>query len=122
MARLLAVYLKYIMPGNVFLVIASLATFATVWVWIMILFSQIAFRRSLSKTQVNNLAFPLRGGVFTSMMAIIFLAFIIGLIGYFPTTRVSLYAGLVWVMAFLVGYYFKINYQKKRAALEQPQN
>jgi proline-specific permease ProY len=33
------------MPENVFLVIASLATFATVWVWIMILLSQIAFRR-----------------------------------------------------------------------------
>lgn len=121
LALLLAVYLNYIMPENVFLVIASLATFATVWVWIMILFSQIAFRRSLSKTQVNNLAFPLYGGVFTSVMAIIFLAFIIGLIGYFPTTRVSLYAGLVWVMALLVGYYFKVNYQKKQAARGQPQ-
>ncbi len=46
---LLAVYLNYIMPENVFLVIASLATFAAVSVWIMILSSQIAFRRSLSK-------------------------------------------------------------------------
>lgn len=47
-ALLVAVYLNYIMPGKVFLVIASLATFATVWVWIMILCSQIAFRRRLS--------------------------------------------------------------------------
>ncbi len=39
LALLLAVYLNYIMPESVFLVIASLATFATVWVWIMILFS-----------------------------------------------------------------------------------
>ncbi len=46
-ALLFAVYLNYIMPENVFLVIASLATFATVWVWIMILLSQIAFRRRL---------------------------------------------------------------------------
>jgi hypothetical protein len=30
-ALLFAVYLNYIMPENVFLVIASLATFATVW-------------------------------------------------------------------------------------------
>lgn len=59
----------------------------------MILFSQIAFRRSLSKEQVKQLAFPLRGGVFTSVVAIVFTVFIIGLIGYFPTTRVSLYAG-----------------------------
>ncbi len=38
-ALLFAVYLNYIMPENVFTVIASLATFATVWVWIMILLS-----------------------------------------------------------------------------------
>ena len=112
LALLLAVYLNYIMPESVFLVIASLATFATVWVWIMILFSQIAFRRSLSKEQVKQLAFPLRGGVFTSVVAIVFLVFIIGLIGYFPTTRVSLYAGLVWVVLLLAGYWFKVNHQK----------
>ena len=31
-AMLIAVYLNYLMPEKVFLVIASLATFATVWV------------------------------------------------------------------------------------------
>jgi proline-specific permease ProY len=112
-ALLVAVYLNYIMPESVFLVIASLATFATVWVWIMILCSQIAFRRSLSKAQVNKLDFPLRGGVFTSLIGIIFLVFIIGLIGYFPDTRVSLYAGLVWVAVLLLGYYVKVSCQKK---------
>jgi proline-specific permease ProY len=106
LALLIAVYLNYIMPENVFLVIASLATFATVWVWIMILFSQIAFRRSLSAEQVKALEFPLRGGIFTSVIGIIFLVFIIGLIGYFPDTRVSLYAGLVWVVVLLAGYCF----------------
>lgn len=106
LALLIAVYLNYIMPENVFLVIASLATFATVWVWIMILFSQIAFRRSLSEEQVKALEFPLRGGIFTSVIGIIFLVFIIGLIGYFPDTRVSLYAGLVWVVVLLAGYCF----------------
>ncbi|UNB76695.1 hypothetical protein MJK71_06465 [Escherichia coli] len=35
-ALLFAVYLNHIMPENVFTVIASLATFATVWVWIAI--------------------------------------------------------------------------------------
>lgn len=106
-AMLTAVYLNYIMPENVFLVIASLATFATVWVWIMILLSQIAFRRKLSKTQVAGLEFPLRGGIATSVVAIIFLVFIIGLIGYFPTTRVSLYAGFAWVAVLLIGYAIK---------------
>jgi len=106
-ALLVAVYLNYIMPENVFLVIASLATFATVWVWIMILCSQIGFRLKLSRQQVSELEFPLRGGIFTSIIAIIFLVFIIGLIGYFPDTRMSLYAGAVWVVALLGSYWLK---------------
>ncbi|MDX5628053.1 MULTISPECIES: proline-specific permease ProY [unclassified Brenneria] len=112
-ALLVAVYLNYIMPGKVFLVIASLATFATVWVWIMILCSQIAFRRRLSQEQVKALAFPLRGGAATSIFAIVFLFFIIGLIGYFPDTRVSLYVGIVWIVLLLAGYAIKRRYQRR---------
>jgi proline-specific permease ProY len=118
MALLVAVYLNYIMPGKVFLVIASLATFATVWVWIMILFSQIAFRRRLSQDEVKALAFPLRGGIATSVFGIIFLFFIIGLIGYFPDTRVSLYVGIIWIALLLVGYVWK----KKRQNAVVAQN
>ncbi|MEI7366045.1 proline-specific permease ProY [Pectobacterium sp. 1950-15] len=116
MALLVAVYLNYIMPGKVFLVIASLATFATVWVWIMILFSQIAFRRRLSPDEVKALAFPLRGGIATSVFGIIFLFFIIGLIGYFPDTRVSLYVGIIWIALLLVGYVWKKKRQNAVAA------
>lgn len=116
MALLVAVYLNYIMPGKVFLVIASLATFATVWVWIMILFSQIAFRRRLSPGEVKALAFPLRGGIVTSVFGIVFLFFIIGLIGYFPDTRVSLYVGIIWILLLLVGYVWKKKRQNAVAA------
>ncbi|KFX06529.1 proline-specific permease [Pectobacterium betavasculorum] len=116
MALLVAVYLNYIMPGKVFLVIASLATFATVWVWIMILFSQIAFRRRLSPDEVKSLAFPLRGGIATSVFGIVFLFFIIGLIGYFPDTRVSLYVGIIWILLLLVGYVWKKKRQNTVAA------
>ncbi len=106
-ALLIAVYLNYIMPENVFLVIASLATFATVWVWIMILFSQIGFRLKLSRKQIAELEFPMRGGIFTSIIAIIFLFFIIGLIGYFPDTRMSLYVGGVWIVGLVISYWIK---------------
>jgi proline-specific permease ProY len=103
-ALLMAVYLNYLMPENIFLVIASLATFATVWVWIMILCSQIAFRRKLKTRQTKALLFPMPGGVLTSAAGVAFLLFIIGLIGYSPDTRVSLYAGTIWVAALLLGY------------------
>jgi len=107
LAMLVAVYLNYLMPEKVFLVIASLATFATVWVWIMILSSQIAFRRKLSSEEAKALKFALPGGSATAMVGIAFLVFIIGLIGYFPDTRISLYVGMAWIVLLLGGYVIK---------------
>lgn len=104
---LFAAYLNYIIPEDVFVIIASLATFATVWVWIMILLSQIGFRRQLTSDQVKTLDFPLRGGAITSVIALVFLFGIIGLIGYFPTTRVSLYVGMTWIVLLVAAYYLR---------------
>jgi proline-specific permease ProY len=105
-AMLVAVYLNYLMPEKVFLVIASLATFATVWVWIMILFAQIGFRRTLSQEQAKALKFAMPGGIFTALVGILFLLFIIGLIGYFPDTRISLYVGAGWLVLLLASWGF----------------
>ncbi|HAZ54695.1 MAG TPA: proline-specific permease ProY, partial [Franconibacter helveticus] len=115
-AMLLAVYLNYVMPENVFLVIASLATFATVWVWIMILLSQVAFRRRLSKEEVQALKFKVPGGVATTIAGLVFLAFIIALIGYHPDTRISLYVGFAWIALLLVGWVFKRRRDARQAA------
>ncbi|WP_029686387.1 proline-specific permease ProY [Tatumella saanichensis] len=104
-ALLIAVLLNYLMPEKVFLVIASLATFATVWVWIMILLAQIGFRRKIGPQAARDLKFPLPGGPLMSGIGILFLVFIIALIGYFPDTRLSLYAGAVWVVLLLAGYW-----------------
>ncbi|GAA0510156.1 proline-specific permease ProY [Tatumella terrea] len=103
-ALLIAVLLNYLMPEKVFLVIASLATFATVWVWIMILLAQIGFRRKLGAEGRHQIRFPLPGGSVMSVIGILFLVFIIALIGYFPDTRLSLYAGAIWVVLLLVSY------------------
>ena len=50
-ALLLAVLLNYLIPDRVFLVIASIATFATIFVWLMILLSQYASRKQMSRTR-----------------------------------------------------------------------
>ena len=44
------------------MIIASIATFATVWVWLMILLSQIVMRRTLSPEETRQLSFRCRGG------------------------------------------------------------
>lgn len=117
-ALLFAVYLNYIMPEGIFLVIASLATFATVWVWIMILLSQIAFRRKLSQEQAAALKFRMPGGVATTWAGVIFLTFIIVLIGYHPETRISLYVGFAWIALLLLGWQFKRQRSKRLPAAQ----
>ncbi|PIJ52262.1 proline-specific permease ProY [Erwinia sp. OLTSP20] len=114
-ALLIAVYLNYLMPEKVFLVIASLATFATVWVWIMILLANIAFRRQLTPQQRQSLQFAMPGGCFTAMVGVLFLAFIILLIGHSPDTRVSLYVGAVWIVLLLLGWKLVTRAAARRA-------
>ena len=45
--------LNVVIPEDVFLVIASIATFATVWVWLMILLSHIAMRREIERKNLS---------------------------------------------------------------------
>ena len=103
-ALLLGVLLNYLIPENVFLLIASIATFATVWVWLMILFTQVAMRRSMSAEQVAQLKFPVPFWPYAPMAAIAFMLFIFGVLGYFPDTQAALIVGVVWIALLVLAY------------------
>lgn len=103
-ALLVGVLLNYLIPENVFLLIASIATFATVWVWLMILITQVAMRRSMSREQMAKLKFPVPFWPWGPALAIAFMVFVFGVLGYFPDTQAALLVGLVWLV-FLVASY-----------------
>jgi histidine transporter len=103
-ALLLGVLLNYLIPENVFLLIASIATFATVWVWLMILFTQVAMRRSMSAEQVAQLKFPVPFWPYAPMAAIAFMLFVFGVLGYFPDTQAALIVGVVWIVLLVLAY------------------
>ncbi|MBA2924764.1 amino acid permease [Pseudomonas sp. P7] len=103
-ALLGGVLLNYLIPENVFLVIASIATFATVWVWLMILFTQVAMRRSMTKEQVAELKFPVPLWPYAPAAAIVFMLFVFGVLGYFPDTQAALLVGAVWIVLLVVAY------------------
>ncbi|VTR58160.1 Proline-specific permease ProY [Serratia fonticola] len=103
-ALLLAVVLNYLIPKQIFIIIASIATFATVWVWLMILLSQIAMRRTLTKDEVAKLSFPVPWWPVAPALATAFMVFVIGLLGYFEESRIALYVGLIWVAFLTLAY------------------
>ena len=98
------VVLNYVIPENVFLIIASIATFATVWVWLMILFTQVAMRRSMDSKEVAQLKFPVPFWPYAPAAAIVFMLFIFGVLGYFPDSRAALIVGAVWIVLLVIAY------------------
>ncbi|EKT55653.1 amino acid permease [Providencia sneebia] len=101
---LVGVVLNYLIPEKVFLVIASIATFATIWVWLMILVSQVAMRRKMTKEEASKLKFPVPFWPVGPIIAIIFMLFIFGVLGYFEDTRIALYVGIIWLVILSVAY------------------
>ena len=108
-ALLGGVVLNYLIPENVFLVIASIATFATVWVWLMILFTQVAMRRSMTKQQVAELKFPVPFWPYAPAAAIVFMLFVFGVLGYFPDTQAALMVGAVWIVLLIIAYWLWVK-------------
>lgn len=116
-ALLLGVLLNYLIPENVFLLIASIATFATVWVWLMILFTQVAMRRSMTPEQVAQLKFPVPFWPYAPMAAIAFMLFVFGVLGYFPDTQAALIVGVVWIVLLVLAYLTWVKPAAGQAAL-----
>ncbi|WP_322014363.1 amino acid permease [Paraburkholderia sp. J12] len=104
-ALLGGVLLNYLDPDHIFLIIASLATFATVWVWLMILLSQLAMRRRLSADEVRALKFKVPMWPVGPGLAIAFMLFVIGILGYGEDTRMALYVGAGWIALVSAGWY-----------------
>ncbi|MGW1005545.1 amino acid permease [Streptomyces sp. NPDC002520] len=103
-ALLLGVLLNYLMPENVFVVIASIATFATVWVWMMILLAQVAARRKMSREEQAALKYPAPFWPYGQIVAIAFMVGVLVLLAFSDSTRVALIVGAVW-LALLSGVY-----------------
>jgi histidine transporter len=119
-ALLGGVALNYLIPENVFVIIASIATFATVWVWLMILLSQVAMRRRLSAEEVRALKFKVPLWPVGPALAIAFMLFVIGVLGYMQDTRVALYVGAGWVALMSAAWYVRVRPAASNALAEEP--
>ncbi|MFJ5156184.1 amino acid permease [Streptomyces sp. NPDC088353] len=114
-ALLLGVLLNYLMPENVFVIIASIATFATVWVWLMILVAQVAARRRMSPQEQAALKYPAPFWPYGQIITIAFMIGVLGLLAFSDSTRVALVVGAVW-LALLSGVY--VLWARPRGARE----
>lgn len=96
--------LNAVVPENLFLIIASLVTFATVWVWVMILVSHVVMRRRMAAAGEEPAAFPMPLWPIAPLLTIAFMAFVIIVLAFQADTRVSLIVGLAAVALLAIAY------------------
>lgn len=101
---LVGVVLNAVIPEDVFVVIASIATFATVWVWVMILASHVAMKREIKQKGLPASEFGSPLWPAASILTMAFMALVIVILGVFEDTRIALYVGLTWLALLFVAY------------------
>ncbi|MDM2422624.1 amino acid permease [Mycobacteroides abscessus] len=101
-ALLVGVVLNYTIEERVFVIIASVATFATIFVWLMILLAHFRFRAQQHHGEASVADFPVPGWPYLQVFATGFLMFVVLLLGFGADTRVALIVGAAWLLV-LVG-------------------
>lgn len=111
---IVGVVLNYFYHDGLFFIIAAIATFATVLVWLMILLSQVFMRFKMTASEVAKLAYPVPFWPIGPLLTIVFMAFVIALLGFYEHLRTALWVGLLWVVL-LVVYYYAMQFFNKKA-------
>ncbi|MDJ0312258.1 amino acid permease [Arthrobacter sp. H35-D1] len=114
---LLGVVLNATIPEDVFFLIASIAIFATVWVWIMILASHVAMKREIARNELAPSQFPVPFWPLASLLTALFMAGVLVLLGIYPDTRVALWVGGAWLVLLAVAYRLWVRGDGRRRAV-----
>jgi AAT family amino acid transporter len=109
------VLLNYLAPKEVFTWLTAISTFGAIWTWAIILLSQLKFRRTLSPAQLSSLEHRMPLFPYGSYIALAFLVLVVGLMAYFPDTRIALVIGPGWLVLLVVLYY-ALGYHRQGGA------
>lgn len=104
---LVAVILNYIVPEKVFLYISSVATIAVITSWTIILITQLKFRQSKTKKEIEKLAFKMPLHPVSTYLALTFLAFVVVLMGFIEDMQIALVVAPIWFLILYFGYKIK---------------
>lgn len=98
-------WINAVVPEAAFEIIASIATFATVWVWMMILLAHISLRRKIAREHLPESRYRAPGGAIGSWIGVAFMVFVIGVLAWNESSRVAFGVGLAWVALLAVVWF-----------------
>lgn len=92
----IGVVINFLIPERVFLVIAALATFATVFVWLMILLAHLASRTGDQAPASKDLTYPVPLWPWGQYFALAMVVITIIMMMFSDDTRLALVVGVAW--------------------------
>lgn len=102
---MLGVLLNYFVPEKAFQWATAAVTFIGLLVWVAILGTQLQFRKKISSQEVAKLSYTSIWWPYASWAALLFIAFVIVLMGFDSRTRVGLYVGPPILILMIAIYY-----------------
>lgn len=110
---LIGVALNYVVPGEVFTWVTSVALVGTFWTWGIILVSHRNYRRAVAAGRAAPAPFRMPGAPFANWAVLAFIVAVSGMLALDAGTRVALYVAPVWFALLGIGYFLT---QKPRTA------
>ncbi len=102
---LIGVAINYFIPGRAFTYITSVATVCGLFVWGMIVFTHLRYRRAVDVGRVPESAFRMPGAPAANWCVLGFLVMVLVLLAFSKDTVIALYVAPVWVLVLVVGYF-----------------
>ncbi|WP_141741374.1 amino acid permease [Corynebacterium sp. HMSC05H05] len=103
-ALIVGVYLNQRYP-DIFETVAALATFATIFVWLMILLAHIASRRNISPAEEQNLKFPVPLWPYGQWFSVAFILFTFGTMVWMEEFHTALIVGVAFLILMTILYF-----------------
>lgn len=110
---LIAVVLNYIIPEGVFTLITSISTVCFLFIWGITIICHIKYRKTRPELAKKS-KFKLPLYPFTNYLILVFLAFIVVVLGLAEDTRIALFVTPLWFLALII--IFKIREKKMTSA------
>ena len=94
-----------LIPDRIFEIVASLATFATIFVWLMILLAHLASRRHMTPEDVAALPYKTPFFPYGQYFAVAFILFTFGIMLWLPDFRVAFFVGVAFSIITVAMFY-----------------
>ncbi len=112
------VIITYIAPNNVYVWITSASAFADLWVWAIILISEIVFRKKANAKGIR-LKFPVPFWPVTPIVGLILLILAFIAIVVSPLTRISVFSGVIFLAVLWFYHVFSTRHHVDDAMASQ---